>query len=436
MGLMGRAVAGARRRPLAPARRRASTCSSCASRSTSSSSRGPGRTAARRVVAVRPNLRPVDRRRLVGPRGRRLPRAARGRDLGLRHGGGRRRRSSRSSARACWGRLDAEPRVSGGEPRRQVRAARSAAAGEARDQRVRRGGAGGRRVTPAWAPATSPPASCRHGGRCAPSARLAGRPGRPPPRPRLPGGLRRVPPRGDAAVRPVRAGLAARCGPPGGRAGRDAVRRAAPPRPAGVVRARTAASSATRSTPSSTRASAAWPCRSARRWRRAGARPSIGGDAARPRAVHAARRAARGYDQAELLARAAATRLGLPVRSRPCAASRATVAPVRAGARPPGRQRGRGVRRRPGPAGRVAGSLGGARRRRRHDRRHAGRLRRGAARRRCGGRLGAHRRARSVTGWRRPACRVGPPYTRCDRASHRPPHPRCRPARTHPGGLP
>jgi ComF family protein len=47
----------------------------------------------------------------------------------------------------------------------------------------------------------------------------------------------------------------------------------------------------------------------ARRWREA----AIGGDMLAPVPVHASRRAARGYDQAELLARAAAGALGLPV---------------------------------------------------------------------------------------------------------------------------
>jgi ComF family protein len=47
----------------------------------------------------------------------------------------------------------------------------------------------------------------------------------------------------------------------------------------------------------------------AARWREAG----IGGDLLVPVPVHAARRAARGYDQAELLARVAAAALGLPV---------------------------------------------------------------------------------------------------------------------------
>jgi ComF family protein len=59
----------------------------------------------------------------------------------------------------------------------------------------------------------------------------------------------------------------------------------------------------------------------ARRWRRAGA----GGDLLVPVPVHADRARARGYDQAELIARAAALELGLP-----CAAilerARATIA--------------------------------------------------------------------------------------------------------------
>jgi len=59
----------------------------------------------------------------------------------------------------------------------------------------------------------------------------------------------------------------------------------------------------------------------ARRWRRVGA----GGDVLVPVPVHATRRRRRGYDQAELLARAAATELGFP-----CATilerSRATIA--------------------------------------------------------------------------------------------------------------
>jgi ComF family protein len=47
----------------------------------------------------------------------------------------------------------------------------------------------------------------------------------------------------------------------------------------------------------------------ARRWRRAG----VGGDVLVPVPVHAARRRERGFDQAELLARAVARRLRLPV---------------------------------------------------------------------------------------------------------------------------
>ena len=140
----------------------------------------------------------------------------------------------------------------------------------------------------------------------------------------------------------------------------------------------------------------------AARWREA----AIGGDLLVHVPVHAARRAARGYDQAELLARAAAEALGLP----------AVAALRRDRATAPQFELGRDRRAAnvacafgvdPARAPAVAGSLGGPRRRRRHDRGHARRLRAGTpgCRRRRG--LGSHRRPGGVMRCRTTARRSG-----------------------------
>ena len=214
---------------------------------------------------------------------------------------------------------------------------------------------------------------------------------------------------------------------------------------------RTAGSSATPSTPSSTAGEQRLAGRWAPRPRRAGGEAAIGGDLLVHVPVHAARRAARGYDQAELLARAAAATLGCP--ALPGAAARAgDGAPVRAGPGSSGGQRRGGVRGRSRPAGRRGRPLGRAGRRRRDDGRHAGRLRRGApgagaaavsaltsaARRdrprssvdglvgRDGPRDGAPRRSKPR------GCRPILDGSGCRRT----PRPADRPARTHPGGQP
>ena len=122
----------------------------------------------------------------------------------------------------------------------------------------------------------------------------------------------------------------------------------------------------------------------ARRWRRAGA----GGDLLVPVPVHADRARSRGYDQAELIARAAARELGLP-----CAPilerARATIAQfdLDRTARATNvdgafRLRPRDARRSPPGSAPARGPLGHPHRRRRHDRRHARGLRRAAASRR------------------------------------------------------
>ena len=228
-------------------------------------------------------------------------------------------------------------------------------------------------------------------------------PCRPAARPRVPGGLRRLRPRGGARCA-ARAGVRspARAGEPAGVPRRDAVRRAAPPRPAGVVRPVWRARPRRASTPSSTageqRLAGPLGAAAAARWREA----SIGGDTLVHVPVHPARRAARGYDQAELLARAAAAALGVPVRSRAPARAR-DGAPVRAGPGSSGRQRRGRVRGRSRASGRRGRPLAGARRRRRDDGRDAGRLRRGAPGRRGGRGLGPDDRAGGVKPGRRQA---------------------------------
>ena len=174
------------------------------------------------------------------------------------------------------------------------------------------------------------------------------------------------------------------------------------------------------------RRAAAGRRRSARRWPRAGARRRSAATCSSPCRSTPRGARARGYDQAELLARAAAAALGLPGAARAPARAR-DGAPVRAGPR----RRAANVaaafvvarasaaaRRRP---------LGRARRRRRDDRRDAGRLRRGAPGRRGGRRLGADGRARGVTATAvdrgRPAGRADGPRDRAARPSELAPVP-------------
>ena len=127
-----------------------------------------------------------------------------------------------------------------------------------------------------------------------------------------PGELRRLRREGAAVVRRLRP--RARRAPRG--AGRRADRAARrPPGPAAaarVVRPVQRRRSAPPSTPSSTAASNGWPSRSGRRSRGAGHGSASARTSSRTSRSTPTGRATRGYDQAELIARAAARHLGLP----------------------------------------------------------------------------------------------------------------------------
>ena len=175
---------------------------------------------------------------------------------------------------------------------------------------------------------------------------LAAPRGGPRPRRRAAGELRRLRPRGPAAVRGVPAGprSSARCARPACRSGCPAT---SPRRCSSSTGARRSAGrSGRRSTRSSTAVSNGWPtplgAAVARRWARVG----VGADLVTHVPVHAARARTRGYDQAELIARAAAQPAGAPVR----AAARPRAGhdrPVRPRSTRPRGQRRRRVRGRP-----------------------------------------------------------------------------------------
>ena len=144
-----------------------------------------------------------------------------------------------------------------------------------------------------------------------------------------------------------------------------------------------------------------------RRSRSAGGVAGAGGDLLVPVPVHAARRRERGYDQAELIAAAAAGRLRLPWRAarssapgRPPPSSAWTAVTGRRTSHDAFAVRPAGTGRRRGPVGRAGG-------RRRHDRRDAVRGGASAARRRRRGRERRDRGARAVTGPRRAAAATG-----------------------------